>query len=182
MYVYLMKGKLRPARAFSISEVVVVVVIISALSAVTVPVFSGSIARRKVEAAARRVATDLAFARKRAMQTDTPQSVTFDVANNAYVFEGTKHILKRLSSYDVVLSDEPYGVQMTYASFVGPSQPVNDPTIVFDIYGVPDSGGWVVIDAGPHRWWITLDAATGKAEISRAAPPGTPVVPKETIN
>lgn len=165
-----MKGRIRIARAFSIFEVILAIVIIGVLSAATVPVFSSTIARRCAEAAARRVLADLALARKRAMQTDTPQTVTFDVASDSYTFAGTRHFWKVSPSYTVKLSEDPYRVQMAYAAFVASGDPAEDPVVVFDIYGVPDSGGWVVVEAGTYRWWISLDATTGKAEISRNRP------------
>lgn len=175
---YAMSGKQHKKPAFSLLELTVVVVIIGAMSAVTIPVFSGTIVRRRVEATARRIAADLRLARKRAMQTDSPQSVTFDQPRNAYTVDGMAHPLKPKPTYTVKLEEEPHRVQMVWAGFPAPGDPADDAVINFDIYGKPDSKGWVAIESGVYRWWIRVDGDTGLPKVTRARPIDAPVIPE----
>ena len=55
------------------------------------------------------------------------------------------------------LSEDPYGASMVSADFGG------DADIIFDVFGVPDSGGSVVIQVGNHVRTVTVDAVTGRA-------------------
>jgi len=178
---YVMPGERYKKRAVTLFELTVVVIIIGALSAVTVPVFSGSIVRRRIEGAARRVAADLTLARKRAMQTDSTQTVIFDKARNYYYIQNMPNPLKPTGAHVCKLQDEPYGVRIAFAEFVSATDDPGDAQVVFDIYGQPDSGGWVVLESGDYRWWVSLDELSGKASISRTRPVAAPVVPKLTL-
>src|SRR5574337_1765023 len=69
---------------FSLIELTVVVVIIGIVAAVAIPRFGGSTVRQRAEAAARRVAADLSYARQYAMQNSSTWTVRFSVTYNNY--------------------------------------------------------------------------------------------------
>jgi len=164
--------------AFSLAEALVILVVLALLGGIAVPRYSGAIARQSVNGAARRVVADLGVARRRAMLTDTIQSVTFDVSADRYVLNGMKHLTTSAAEYSVDLSGEAYGVNIALAEFVNDTDPAGDPTVVFDIYGHPDSEGWVIIRKGAHVAWISLDGETGRATMSRLRPPEAPIIPE----
>ena len=147
-------------RGFNLAELVCVVVIIAILSAISVPRFGNSLARQRVEAAARRIVVDLALARRHAKQSNTDQAVAFVGHAGGYRLPGVPNIDHPTLMYSVSLSQEPYGVTAIEADFNGNRE------LVFDIHGVPDSGGTVVICVGNRTRIITVDADTGEATVS----------------
>jgi prepilin-type N-terminal cleavage/methylation domain-containing protein len=150
----------RAPAGFSLIELTVVVVIIGIVAAMAIPRFGGSLAHRRVEAAARRVSVDLALAQRRAKLTSASQKVTFDVDANTYVLVGALHLDHPEATYTVSLVGDPYAALITKADFGG------DADIVFDGYGQPDSGGTVVVGVGEYYKTITLDVDTGRVSIA----------------
>ena len=146
---------------FSLVELVMVVVIIAILAAMAVPRFADSLAHRRVEAAARRIAADLALAQRRARATSASQTVTFNTGEHTYGIEGARDLDHPGDVYEVSLLDDPYGVVITAIDF-GADTPRK---IVFDGYGVPDSGGTIVVEAGGNQETVTVDPDTGRATV-----------------
>ena len=62
-------------------------------------------------------------------------------------------------TYTVKLAETPYSARITSASFGG------DSDLVFNGFGIPDSGGTVVIRVGSYTKTITTEANTGKVTI-----------------
>ena len=146
-------------RGFSLAEVACVLVIIGILSAIAVPRFSNSIALQHVDAAARRVRADLSLARRHAKIATTSQTVSFDSAMNSYRLVGMADPDHPAAEYKVELSEEPYNATIVSANFDG------DEEIIFDGWGVPDSGGSVIVQVGSHQKTIDVDPDTGQASV-----------------
>jgi prepilin-type N-terminal cleavage/methylation domain-containing protein len=146
---------------FSLVELVMVVVIIAILAAMAVPRFGDSLAHRRVEAAARRIAADLALAQRRAKATSASHTVVFNTGGHAYVVEGAQDLDHPGDVYEVSLADDPYRAVIT-AIVLGADTPRK---IVFDGYGVPDSGGTIVVEAGGNQKTVTVDPDTGRATV-----------------
>ena len=146
-------------RGFSLAEVVCVVAIIGTIAAIAGPRLSNSLALQHVEAAARRIVVDLAFARRQAKRTDVAQTVRFDPAIGDYSLVGMPHPDHAARDYGVSLQEEPYGATLVSADFGG------DQEIIYDVFGIPDSGGSVVIRVGNHVRTIVVDADMGKATV-----------------
>ncbi|MCH7595422.1 MAG: prepilin-type N-terminal cleavage/methylation domain-containing protein [Planctomycetes bacterium] len=152
----------RIRRAFTIIEVLMVVFIIGVISTLAVPRYSNFVAQHRAESAARRIAADIALARRHARLTSTSQTIQFDVSNNRYVVSGMSSLDNPAGFYTVSLADEPYG-----ASIASISLDSNDNgTITFDGYGVPNTGGSIVVGVGVYSRTIQIDAATGRTTIS----------------
>jgi prepilin-type N-terminal cleavage/methylation domain-containing protein len=149
------------SRGFSLSEFVAVITIIAIISALVVPRFANSVALRRVDGAARRIAADLELARKHAMTASVSQQVQFVGGSDpGYTVTGYADMDRSAQEYVVTQALDLHGVEAVSVDFGG------DLVIIFDMYGKPDSDGSVVIQAGSHSRTITLDAETGRASIS----------------
>ena len=146
-------------RGFSLLELVIVLMIIAALSAIVVPRYSGALARYRAESAARRIAADLEYARAQADSQSASQQIIFDVAANSYQLTGLSGLDHPSLPYFVDLSDDLAGATLVAVDFGG------DSTVVFNGYGVPDSGGTIAIKVGSVQETIALDPYTGKVSL-----------------
>ncbi len=144
--------------AFSIFELVIVLLIMSILAAVAVPMFFDSLLFHRVESAARRVKADLELARTQARLTSASQSITF--TNSTYMLSNTTSLDKPGTVYTVDLSKQPYSLDSATANFS------NLATVSFDGYGTPSSGGTVVLNAKSHQCTVTVEATTGYVTIT----------------
>ena len=72
---------------------------------------------------------------------------------------GVAHLNDSAAAYSVLMADPPYRSTLVSADFGG------DATVKFDGFGVPDSGGTVVVAAGGISVTVVLDANTGEAAI-----------------
>ena len=143
----------------SLIELVVVMLVLGILAAAAGPRFANSIVQYRAQAAARRVAADLNFARRNAITTSTPRTVDFDLTNNLYTLAGIKDPDHPAMDYQVTLSNTGYPASVAAADFNG------NPTVTFDIFGRPDSGGTVLVQAGSNIEAIAVDAESGKAAV-----------------
>jgi Tfp pilus assembly protein FimT len=155
----LFNGALRSRRcAFSIFELVIVLLIMGILTAVAAPKFFDSLLFHRVESAARRVKADLELARTQARVTSATQSITF--VNSVYTLSNTKSLDKPGAIYSVDLTKQPYSLDSATANFN------NLATVSFDGYGTPTSGGTVVVTAKSHSCTVTLNGTTGDVTIT----------------
>jgi len=136
-----------------------VIIIMAILAAVTGPRFAGAITNHRVENAARRVVADLTLARQQAMTRSASVTVTFTVATDSYQLAGIPHLDRPSEVYAVSLAEEPYQAKIVSAVFDGEAE------VIFDGYGVPDSGGSVVIQVGNRQETVVVDADTGEAGV-----------------
>ena len=152
----------RIRRAFTIIEVLMVLFVLGVISTLAVPRYGNFVAQHRAESAARRIAADIALARRHARLTSTSQTIQFDTSTNSYVVSGMSSLDNPAGFYTVALADEPYN-----ASIASISLDSNDNgTITFDGYGVADTGGSIVITVGVYSRTIQIDAATGRTTIS----------------
>jgi Tfp pilus assembly protein FimT len=145
-------------RAFSIFELVIVCFIMSILAAVAGPKFYDSLLFHRVESAARRVKADLELARSQARLSSASQTITF--VNSVYTLANVKSLDKPNSVYVVDLKKDPFFLDSATANFS------NLQTVTFDGYGLPASGGTVVLTAKTHQCIVTLNGATGDVTIT----------------
>ncbi len=151
-------GVNRPPTGFSLLELVLVLALVATLAAIAAPRYGKAVARYRTEMAARRIVSDLSYARKRAQIRSASQVITFRPASDDYEIDGAASLDDASASYIVKLSDAPYRTSLVSATFGG------DAAVTFDGYGVPSAGGQIVISTGEYRKTIVLDAASGKAE------------------
>lgn len=146
----------RRCRGFTLVELVLVTVILAIFASVAVPRYANFVAQQHVDAAARRIKTDLTLAQRKAKFSSTSQEINFCTGDDSYYeIVGMQDPDHPAKPYVVSLLDEPYRAKIVSAAFGG------DAEVVFDGYGMPDSGGTIVIRSGTFQRTITVDADTG---------------------
>jgi len=148
-------------RGFTFAELIIVVLIIGIMAATAAPRFARSLSYYRAESAAKRIKADLGLARKHAMSTSSMQTVSFTVASDCYSLDGVSDLDHGSPVYEIDLSRSPYTVTVVSAEF----DDAEDADVEFNGYGVPDSGGTVVVETGGFQRTIVLDPETGKASI-----------------
>ena len=146
-------------RGFSLVELLIVLAIMAVVAGLAAPRYANSLALYRANAAAQRVATDLAFAKDQARNIGSPVTVTFVVAASTYSLAGVERLTHGSGDYSVDLTAEPYGATLVSASFGSGAE------AVFNIYGMPAAGGQVVVRAGGVTRTVTLEAVTGKVTV-----------------
>ena len=146
-------------RGFSLVELVLVVAITMILAAIAVPRYGSAAVRYRADLAARRVADDLRLAQSHARLTSASCTVTFTPATEQYVLVGTASLDGGSGDYTVDLRTDPYDAAITSADFGGV------PTVVFTGWGLPNSGGSVVVTSGSETRTVLVDDQTGQVSI-----------------
>lgn len=172
-----------PASAFTMLELAVVITILGTLALIAVPRYANFLAEQRVDAAARRLAADLAYAQRSARMSSRNQTVRFNVSGDSYTLEDLPDPDHAGADYGVVLRKEPYGAAITSVSLGG------DTDVIFDGYGIPVSGGGGTIQlrVGNTARTVSIDAQTGQTEISRDSavvlpPPPPPEAPELPVS
>lgn len=148
------------AHAFTLIELTIVVVILALVAAIAVPRFAGAAVRARVSAAADRVAADIRLTRTEAMKVSTVRKISFDSLTLQYTIAGVRHLDTAAGNYVVKLAEEPYLISTLKVDLGG------DNTLVFDGFGVPDSGGTIELLSGAYKRTVTVQADAGVASVS----------------
>jgi len=144
-------------RGFTLVEFLLVVAIIATISMIAVPRYANAFSSYRAQSAARKVVADIQLARSRAMMQSSSQTMTFSVNLNRCQIVGMADLDRPTATYTTNFADEPYRATLKSAAFG------NSSSLVFNGYGVPASGGTIVISAGSSSKTITVNAATGEA-------------------
>jgi type II secretory pathway pseudopilin PulG len=129
------------------------------LGAIAAPRYANTLANYRADAAARRLVADLNLAREKAFQSSQSRTVTFVPEDGQLSILNVQDLNTPGPTYVTKLHDKPYQAELISADFGGDSQ------VVFDGFGVPDSGGTAVIQAGGTQRTVVLNADTGEAEV-----------------
>ncbi len=144
--------------AFTLVELVMSLAIVAMFAAVAVPRYANFAAHQRAQGAVRRIATDLALAKRRAVLSSSSQTVAFTVATDSYIVGTMMDPDRPADPYRVILAQEPYNATIVSADFGG------DADLVFDGYGVADSGGTIVLRVGGFEKTITVSGTRGLIE------------------
>jgi prepilin-type N-terminal cleavage/methylation domain-containing protein len=157
----------RRSCAFTLVEILIVVMIISTLAAAAIPSMSATMTHMRADALAREIATDMRYAQMLAVKTGIRHRISFWPPGEAYAvrFEGsgwelcTHPVTKK--SWRIVLDEHSRytGLTLKEATFG------SDANIIFDAYGAPDTGGYVSFGLGDVTRTITVAPLSGKITI-----------------
>ena len=144
---------------FTLIDLIVVMAIIAIVAAIATPRYANALTRYRAEAAARRVAADFELARQTAKSTSSSRTVKFDAVSDSYVIPNVRELDTAGTMYRVQLQDPPYQAQIVSVDLGG------DWEITFDGFGMPDSGGFIIVRAGDYQYTVVVDPETGVAEV-----------------
>lgn len=148
-------GGARRSGGFSLLELLLVMVLVAATGVLAAGVLGGGFARMELRGSARDVATQLRFARARALDTGVPQTFAIDPA--AHAWQGADG-----RSGDIPRS---LGIHFTGAREVQPADGVG--AIVFFGDGA-STGGRVQLSRGSAAFDIDVAWLTGEVTVHRA--------------
>jgi Tfp pilus assembly protein FimT len=146
-------------RGLTLIDMVVTVLVVGILAAAAVPRFAGALHIYRVDAAAKRLVSDLTLARDQAIATSVTRTVSFDSQGTVYTLNGVADPDRPSRTYSVSLAAEPYAVSAVVS--LGTSR-----SVTFNIYGRPDQGGTVTLSSGGVSKVVTVDGTTGRATSS----------------
>jgi type II secretion system protein H len=146
-------------QGFSLLEILLVLAIIGIAAAMAAPRYGRAGARYRADLAARRVAADLRLAQSQARAASAARTVSFSAATEQYRLLEVLPLDGASGDYTVVLSAEPYRADLTLADFDGSSE------VVFNGWGLPNSGGTVVVSVSGQQRTVLVDGTTGKVSI-----------------
>jgi type II secretory pathway pseudopilin PulG len=140
-------------------DVTLTVMVLGILAATAVPRFISSLDRCRTQTAAAQIQADLGLARQWAMAKSGSLTVRFAAASDQYALEGLDHPDRRGESYVIRLNRSPYRANLVSAVLGG------DEAVVFNAFGLPDSGGTITVESGGWTQSVTLDPDTGQASL-----------------
>ncbi len=170
----------RPKRrdaAFTLVEVLIVVVVMSTIAVAAIPAISATSDNMKITALAREIATDMRYAQTLALKTGVRHRISFvpseelagsdeDVpayvveSENGSVWEQCTHPLTK-KTWSVSLDDNSRYAGLALAKSVFGSSSY----LYYDRYGAPVSGGAVILTLGDVTRTITVAPLSGKVTV-----------------
>lgn len=145
---------------FSLTEIIVVTLIIAIMAGIAVPNFVKSKRQFQVRAVAERLAADVRYAQHQARIKGKSQQVVFNPSTETYQLPSSKNINSPSQIYSVDLRQNGLGAVLESAAFGAAGA-----TLTFDMYGRPDFGGSAVVKVGSLQRTIQVDATLGQVSI-----------------
>jgi len=138
---------------FTLLELLIVLMLMGLITALTIPVFSGSVSTTQLKSAAREVAAGLRLARDQAIAQKSPTVLELDVTARAFRVLPDPRVHALPSGIDIKL-------------FTAQSDLVNDRVGAIRFY--PDggsNGGRITLAAGERKYDVDVDWLTGRVAI-----------------
>lgn len=153
-----------PGRAFTLAEMIVVMVILGVMAALVMP-YAVSNGGTQAQGAARMLAADIEYAQNLATCTQAWVQVNFDAPNNHYWITNASgdvpHPITQKSKYEFVFGGSGFDkVTLANPSFGGTN-------LRFGPLGDPVSGGSVQVVAGATSYTLTVAPVTGKVTVTQ---------------
>ena len=154
----------RLAGAFTLAEMIVVIIIMAIAAAIIIPQAVGT-SSLQARSAARMVMADLEYAQSEAIFTQLPVTVTFDSGGNSYTISNASGpLVHPINKKDYVVGfDSQTGLKSVSIAAVG----FAGSAVTFDALGAPDSGGSVTVSAKEHSYQIAVAPVSGRVTVTR---------------
>ncbi len=162
--------------AYTMVEVVIVMLVMSILAAVAAPRYSSSTASFRVEAAARRIVADLNYVRLRAKMKGNASDgqISFFPNLETYRLTVTPDLDHPSNEYWVDLAKTAYPVDLVSVMFTNTLGGTSTESLQYNLYGFPNTGtapiaalasGQIVVASGGQQRTVVIDPVTGKASV-----------------
>lgn len=142
--------------AFSLLELVLVLIIIGVVSSVSAIRYADAAARNRAIAAARLIADEIARTKSRANAASQSFSISFGGGQSQYFVDGGTEQARVKGDIGV----DPF-LATVRSAVCG-----DDASLVFDGFGIPDSNGSIVVRSGRRAVTIVIDGDTGNCTLS----------------
>jgi prepilin-type N-terminal cleavage/methylation domain-containing protein len=156
----------RATAGYTLLELLLVVCIVALLTGIA-GIASGASDTQHLDMAEVQILDALAWAQAQARSNRAPVAVVFDLTRDrfALVDEHGALLTDPLTRAGYLVSfqhpNQPRLVDIVAASFGTAGL-----AVIFDAQGVPLTGGAIILEAGPHRRVLAVDAATGAVSSS----------------
>lgn len=147
-------------RAFTLVELVVVLVVISIMAGLALPAYGGAVARYRLQSATHNLTSDIDRATQHASASMTEVTIIFNTATHRVRFTGLPGKDNPGVAHVLDLQDHPNGASISSANFSGLQQ------YTISAFGIPSSGGTVVLRGAGTSTNIVVDGSTGAVSIS----------------
>ncbi len=150
--------------AFTLVEILVVVIILAIAAAIVVPSMSGT-ASMQATAAARMISADLQYAQNMAITYQELVFVDFTTSGEYYELSNASGpLIHPMTKSDYTVNFATQGnfgrLDVVSADFAG------NPRVTFDEIGAPDNPGSVTVAAGGISYSIAVAPATGRVTVT----------------
>jgi Tfp pilus assembly protein FimT len=142
-------------RAASLIDLMVMLLLIGIIASVATMKYFEALSYHSAQLTAERIAADLETARHTARSRSQTVTIAFDTTNSRYTVTGIANPDHPAAAYTVDLAIGNMKARLTTAAFGG------DKTIIFNAFGMPDSGGSVTVASGKVSRTVNVTAHSG---------------------
>jgi len=158
-------GVTRDGKAFTLVELLVVVIILALAAALVLPQAIGT-SDMQAQAAARVLMADLEYAQSHAVVTQADVTVTFDGSGNSYgVSKQSQTLIHPITKKAYVVDFDTHGSFKTVS--IGTVDFGGGSTVTFNALGTPSPDGSVDVGAGTHTYRVTVAPVTGRVSVAQ---------------
>ncbi|MCC6322032.1 MAG: prepilin-type N-terminal cleavage/methylation domain-containing protein [Phycisphaerales bacterium] len=144
--------------AFTLLEVVIVLIIVAVLATLASLRYAGSLDRYRLDGASRRIIAEVSRAQVEARTTSASQTVRFNISGSTVAVLSADDILNSRAGRVVSLADDPYRAAMAVNGLASN-------VLTFNAFGDPSGGGIITLTRNGLSAAVAIDASSGRAYV-----------------